>query len=487
MDALADYTHPQVKAKAKELAAGQSTMRGKLQRIFLYVRDDIAFAFPPEGDFVPASKTISTKRGQCNTKATLFLALCKAAGIPARIHFSLIRREIQHGPFQGLPYRLLPDKISHSWIEVDIDGKVHRIDSFINDIEFHKGAVAEIRRRGWETGFSVTRAGGEPTAELYLDDEHFTQMGAVTDDHGLWEDPAEYYASSLYRNRPSRWKQLAYRWAIRGANRRVDAVRRAARDSTVTTIPVSFTRAYLLPCDGGYLLVDTSYEGRFEEFVRKLNREGIEISEIKYLFLTHHHDDHSGLVRELRAANDHLTLITHERSLPALKSGEPDPGDRPLNRCVGVLVFLFNQLFKEKRDWSFPPVDVREGDRVITVDDHELLPSIGVDGKILHTPGHTDDSISIVLSDGRAFVGDLAMDLLSFCGCRYRPIYVTDLDEVFESWQKILDHGATEIYSSHAKKPFSAGELSESMRKLGVRARRQRGGKERSRPLEASP
>lgn len=82
--------------------------------------------------------------------------------------------------------------------------------------------------------------------------------------------------------------------------------------------------------------------------------------------------------------------------------------------------------------------------------DSRLLGSLGIDGQILHTPGHTHDSMSIVLADGRAFVGDLAMTLLSFCGCRSRPIYVTDLDQVYRSWQKLLDHGARLIYSSPA-------------------------------------
>ena len=226
---LADHEHPVVAAKATELTANESTTRGKLERIFSYVRDDISFAFPPEGDLVSASSTIQKQHGQCNTKSTLFLALCKAAGIPARVHFSTISREIQRGPFRGVLYRLLPEQISHSWIEVELDGRWRRIDSFINDLAFHEGAVAEIGRRGWDTGYSVTRAGGEPCAELSLDDERFTQMAVVADDHGVWDDPIDYFASGNYRNRPSRLKLLVYRWAIRGANRRVAAVRRAGR------------------------------------------------------------------------------------------------------------------------------------------------------------------------------------------------------------------------------------------------------------------
>lgn len=228
---LADHTHPLVEATALKLTAEETTDRGRLQRIFNYVRD-INFAFPVEGDFVSASETIRLGYGQCNTKSTLLLALCRAAGIPARIHFSLINKEIQRGPFRGFLYRLIPEAISHSWIEVEIDGEWRQVDSFINDIPFHRGAVAEIRRRGWQTGFSVTRVGGEPSAELDLDGKHFSQMGAVTDDHGVWNDPADYYASDRYKNRPGRLKHWLYRWAILGANRRVSAIRRSGEQRT---------------------------------------------------------------------------------------------------------------------------------------------------------------------------------------------------------------------------------------------------------------
>ncbi len=240
------------------------------------------------------------------------------------------------------------------------------------------------------------------------------------------------------------------------------------QDRAITAVKVSFTRSYLLPAASGYLLVDTTYPGRFDEFVGKLRAQGIDLADVRFVFLTHHHDDHAGLLRDLRAANPGIVLIAQERSLPALRTGLPDPGDVPINRRVGVLVWLFNQLGKDTQDWSFPPVEVRDTDLIVSGDDFDLLGSIGIDGEILHTPGHTHDSMSIVLADGRAFVGDLAMTLLSFCGCRYRPIYVTDLDQVYQSWQKILDHGATLIYSSHARRPFSADHLVTTMNRLQV-------------------
>jgi transglutaminase-like putative cysteine protease len=66
-----------------------------------FVRDDIKFGFPPAADWTSASETLQLGIGQCNTKGTLLLALCDAAGIPARLHFAPIRRSIQRGLLYG--------------------------------------------------------------------------------------------------------------------------------------------------------------------------------------------------------------------------------------------------------------------------------------------------------------------------------------------------------------------------------------------------
>ena len=50
-------------------------------------------------------------------------------------------------------------------------------------------------------------------------------MAAVTGDHGVWDDPDDYYSSPLYRNRPGLLRMLAYRLLIGGVNRRVAKLR----------------------------------------------------------------------------------------------------------------------------------------------------------------------------------------------------------------------------------------------------------------------
>jgi len=226
---LADYDIPLVREIAQRLTGDAITVREKLDRLFHYVRDDIKFAFPQNGDLVKASTTIRLKKGQCNTKSTLFLALCKAVEIPARIHFSLITKEIQRGLFTGLGYHLMPPLLSHSWTEVEIEGQWRRIDSYINDQDFYLAARSELQKKQWDTGYSVSCPGGECSCDFNIDLEVFVQMGAVVVDHGVWDDPSDYYATDQYQNRPNAMTLILYRLLIWRVNRRVESMRRGYR------------------------------------------------------------------------------------------------------------------------------------------------------------------------------------------------------------------------------------------------------------------
>ncbi len=234
---LADSSHPSVAQIAARLTKDAKTDREKLEHIFLFVRDEIAFGFPANGDLVPASETLKIGIGQCNTKSTLFHALCRACSIASRIHFSLISRDIQKGFFTGIAYWLMPKYISHSWIEVEIDGEWRRIDSYINDMPLHKAAEQELARRGWTCGFSLALSEGRANANLSIEKEAFAQMAAVTDDHGTWDEPADYYSSELYQNRPGFLSLWIYRVLIGGINHRVKQIRSKFQGSISQVCP----------------------------------------------------------------------------------------------------------------------------------------------------------------------------------------------------------------------------------------------------------
>lgn len=67
----------------------------------------------------------------------------------------------------------------------------------------------------------------------------------------------------------------------------------------IICLKLSATNCYLLKIENGYLLVDTGYESDLTVFEQELHKNSINIKDINYLFLTHHHNDHSGLVNFL--------------------------------------------------------------------------------------------------------------------------------------------------------------------------------------------
>jgi Transglutaminase-like superfamily len=225
---LADATHPAVRDAAARLAEGCASPRQQLERFVLFVRDDIRFGFPPDGDLTAASGTLALGIGQCNTKGTLLLALCRAAGIPARLHFAPIRRSIQRGLYTGVWYLLLPRHLSHAWLEVSIDGRWRPVDAYINDTRFCRAAERELRRRGWREGFSLSGTCAGAGGAFDVDASSFIQMDAVEGDDGVWDEPAGYFRSTRYRNRAGPVRTWLYHRIAPRINRKIDALRAAS-------------------------------------------------------------------------------------------------------------------------------------------------------------------------------------------------------------------------------------------------------------------
>ena len=76
-------------------------------------------------------------------------------------------------------------------------------------------------------------------------------------------------------------------------------------------------------------------------------------------------------------------------------------------------------------------------------------------GKILFTPGHTSDSISLEI-DNMIFCGDAAMNgVPSF---RRITIWIEDKNLFYQSWDVLIAEKAERIYPAHGK-PFRRDDL----------------------------
>jgi len=223
---------------------------------------------------------------------------------------------------------------------------------------------------------------------------------------------------------------------------------------TFQSVKLGLTWCYLLKCADGYLLIDTSYPTYFDSFQKLMANTGRDITKIKYVLLTHHHDDHAGFAADL-VRKTGARLIAHRHAIAPLGQGRSENAIKPVNRRVQ---FMFSLYTLYHREFTFPPVILGPTDIVLSGDDFDFLKTIGIDGKILYTPGHYRDCISVILSDGTAFVGDAAMNFLHFTGIGHRPVYIEDVNAVYDGWHKLLREGATVIYPAHGR-PFPAQEL----------------------------
>jgi transglutaminase-like putative cysteine protease len=132
-----DSDHPDVVAKARELTRDCRSDKEKLERIYYFVRDlpyDILAAFRDLAEGRRrASDVLNAGHAFCMGKASSFVALCRASGIPARIGFQQLH--CPDKPFMSEEVRRLwGDRTLpwHSLGEAQLGGKWLKLDATID-------------------------------------------------------------------------------------------------------------------------------------------------------------------------------------------------------------------------------------------------------------------------------------------------------------------------------------------------------------------
>lgn len=221
------------------------------------------------------------------------------------------------------------------------------------------------------------------------------------------------------------------------------------------TIPLGITNCYLLTAKDGYLLIDCGSAWNLGALQKALKRMGIGLAQIKYLLLTHHHGDHCGLVQQLTFLSSEMRVIVSEKAVSHLAAGQNEA--KPGMEYSGALSKGIFTTFSALHMMSFPAFTIRQNDIVVNERNGDILYSLGINAKILFTPGHTDDSISVV-ADGVAFAGDAVRNSMPLAGSPHMPFLFSDRDACKESWA-LLKESAETLCPGHGK-PFSSRLLS---------------------------
>jgi endoribonuclease LACTB2 len=162
------------------------------------------------------------------------------------------------------------------------------------------------------------------------------------------------------------------------------------------------------------LLIDVGWPGTLLKLQHQCKRMSINLAEIKYLLCTHYHPDHAGLAQELKPIGLKLIIIdTQISAVPILKTYM-----KPQNHYVDI----------DLNDNMTLKITLEES--------RAFLSRLGIRGEIISTPGHSDDSVTLILDDGAAFTGDL-------------PRALEEQGTIYESWQKIRAFGVKTVYPGH--------------------------------------
>ena len=202
------------------------------------------------------------------------------------------------------------------------------------------------------------------------------------------------------------------------------------------------------------VMIDGGMPKKLKVFKRVLSRLDIKPSDIKLIVLTHSHFDHSGSAREIREFTG-AKIAGHESESTYLEDGGMiiPKGVNFYGKITKPWLFA---IFKKLSFPKFKP-------DILITDESYPLKTYGIDGNIIHTPGHTVGSISVILDSGEAFVGCMAHNGFPFRFHPGLPIYAQDIEAIKKCWKILIGRGIKMIYPGHGK-PFPVEVIKKTLK-----------------------
>jgi hypothetical protein len=197
-----------------------------------YVREHVKFGFGKYFDAGKPDEILACGFGHCNPKSRLLVALFRAAGLDSCQHFVVLPKRILQGALPASRYWMIPPELSHSYVEVRIEGAWYAIDSHIVDTPLLEAAQARLAAEGRVLGCGV-RVGSTNVWDGRSNAFSQYDPSLMIEDHGRIDDLAAYFHSRRYRNhvlglRFNTMFRLMGEAGVAAINAHIEALREAA-------------------------------------------------------------------------------------------------------------------------------------------------------------------------------------------------------------------------------------------------------------------
>lgn len=187
----------------------------------------------------------------------------------------------------------------------------------------------------------------------------------------------------------------------------------------IKEIKYGTTNTYLIKGSNGAILFDTGWAGTLAAFCHAMGAAGEKVQDIKYIMISHFHPDHMGIAQEIADMGPVICVADIQKDF----------------------IHSSDRILARDKRFEFTPIR-DEGVRFFTLEESRVfLKELGIDGCVYHTPGHSDDSISLMLDSGELFVGDL------------NPLYELELHRgsaIETTWNMLLSMNPRKVYYGHA-------------------------------------
>jgi hydroxyacylglutathione hydrolase len=195
------------------------------------------------------------------------------------------------------------------------------------------------------------------------------------------------------------------------------------------------SNVFLLTNGKKNILIDTSpkfMRRKLDKGLRKLN-----VTLIDYLILTHTHFDHAAnafWIKEKYQAK----VFVHKSESSYLTNGE-NIIPQGTNLITRTLVSLLGKMFLSRAKYQPCQYD-------ILVDTEFDLDEAGFNARIIHTPGHSPGSMSVIIDDEIAVVGDAMFGIFKWS---VFPPYANDVKQMIKSWGILLETKCSVFVPAH--------------------------------------
>lgn len=213
----------------------------------------------------------------------------------------------------------------------------------------------------------------------------------------------------------------------------------STKGNKVKWIKIGITNCYLIHYEDIYVLVDTGQKAFSDKLRIELKAILPSPFNLDYLVLTHTHYDHVQNAKMIQT-EFHPKVIVHKNEVDFLKNGFTR-----FPKGTNVITYMISAL-GNKFAKGIGKYDALEAD-ILVHDDYFIDNKPGL--KIIETAGHTIGSISLIIDDEIAIVGDTLFGVIPNKGY---PPFADHKTDLFRSWEKLLRESCEIFLPGHGKK-----------------------------------